>query len=221
MRRVYFVVEGQTEAEFVKEVIAPYFQSAEIYDTRPIIIETSRGNKGGFVNFQHLKKLLVRLIKEEPDVVVTTMVDFFRVPNDLPGYAECIKFNSSSDKIECLQSYLTEDIHRTVNSPLFIPYIQQHEFEALLFSSNAGFEYCFDKEVYYKTGQVIEQFPNPEEINSHPKTAPSKRLLEIIPDYQKVIDGNTIAMEIGIETLLQKCPRFRAWIESLISKAKA
>jgi len=73
----------------------------------------------------------------------------------------------------------------------------------------------------YTIKQVIEQFPNPEEINSHPKTAPSKRLLEIIPDYQKVIDGNTIAMEIGIETLLQKCPRFRAWIESLISKAKA
>lgn len=38
MRRVYFVVEGQTEAEFVKEVIAPYFQSAEIYDTRPKLL---------------------------------------------------------------------------------------------------------------------------------------------------------------------------------------
>ena len=38
----------------------------------------------------------------------------------------------------------------------------------------------------------------PEDINSTPSGAPSKRLAAIKPDYNKVLEGNLIAMEIGI-----------------------
>ncbi len=220
MRRVYFVVEGPTEGEFVREILAPYFQDHGIYDVRAILIETSKGHKGGFVNYAHLKKLVVRLLKEESDVIVTTLMDYFRIPNNLPGYADCMKFVSVSGKIDCLQLKLKENISEAVEWPFFIPYIQQHEFEALLFSSNSGFEYCYEEEVFEKTAQIVVQYLNPEEINDSPTTAPSKRLLGIIPDYQKVVDGNTIALEIGIEPILEKCPRFRQWIETLIPEAQ-
>jgi len=220
MKRVYFVVEGQTEAEFVREVIAPYFQENGIYDVRAILIETSKGHKGGFVNYSHMKKLVVRLLKEEPGVLVTTLVDYFRIPNDLPGYAECMRLVSVSEKIDCLQQGLKSNISEAVEWPFFIPYVQQYEFEALLFSSNKGFECCFEKNVSEKTAQILIQYPNPEEINDSPVTAPSKRLLSIIPDYQKVVDGNTIALEIGIEPILERCPRFRQWIETLITEAQ-
>lgn len=219
MKRVYFVVEGQTEGEFVREIIAPYFRNQGIFDVRALLIETSKGHKGGFVNYGHMKKLVVRLLKEEPDVIVTTLVDYFRIPNDLPGYSDCMKITSVSGKIDCLQQRMEADLTEGLKQPLLIPYIQKYEFEALLFSSNVGFEYCYGKDVSEKTAQVLEHYPNPEEINESPATAPSKRLLNIIPDYQKVVDGNTIALEIGIEPILEKCPRFCQWIETLIDRA--
>lgn len=220
MKRVYFVVEGPTEGEFVREVLGPYFHDQGIYDVRAILIETSKGHKGGFVNYSHMKKLVVRLLKEEPDVIVTTFVDYFRIPNNLPGYEDCIKIISVAGKIDCLEQRLKDDLSRAFDHPRFIPYIQQYEFEALLFSSNSGFEYCYEKAVYEKTAQIIAQYPNPEEINDSPATAPSKRLLSIIPDYEKIVDGNTIALEIGIEPILEKCPNFREWIETLVSEAQ-
>lgn len=220
MKRVYFVVEGQTEGEFVREILGPYFQDQGIYDVRAILIETSKGHKGGFVNYSHMKKLVVRLLKEEPDVVVTTFVDYFRIPNDLPGYDDCMKIVSVAGKIDCLEQRLKDDLSEVSDYPLFIPHIQQYEFEALLFSSNSGFEYCFEKAVAEKTAQIVAQYPNPEEINDSPATAPSKRLLGIIPDYEKVVDGNTIALEIGIDPIMEKCAGFRQWIETLIAEAQ-
>jgi hypothetical protein len=35
--------------------------------------------------------------------------------------------------------------------------------------------------------------------------------------YDKVFEGNLIALEIGIHTILEKCPRFRAWVEKLMT----
>ena len=55
-------------------------------------------------------------------------------------------------------------------------------------------------------------------IQEYKKGAPSKRLLRIVPEYDKVMFGNIIALEIGITTILEKCPRFRAWTETLIRK---
>ena len=55
MKRLYIIVEGQTEQEFVKTLIAPYLQKHEIFEVTPILIRTSKTGRGGFVNYQHLK----------------------------------------------------------------------------------------------------------------------------------------------------------------------
>ena len=55
-------------------------------------------------------------------------------------------------------------------------------------------------------------------IQEYKKGAPSKRILRIVPEYDKVMFGNIIALEIGITTILEKCPRFRAWTETLLRK---
>lgn len=54
MKRLYIVVEGQTEQEFVNSLIAPYLQEFEIYSVIPVLIRTSRSGRGGMVNYQHL-----------------------------------------------------------------------------------------------------------------------------------------------------------------------
>lgn len=212
MKRLFIVVEGQTEEAFIKELVSPYFMQNEIYDIRPVLIQTSKGHKGGFVSYEHLKNDLFRLLKSQgQDVIVTTFVDFFRCPK-LPNQNDIDKLSSNIQKVEAMEKSIYDDI----NDRRFIPYIQLHEFEALLFSSSNGFEMYFEDQIAKEIQGIIDSFDNPEDINSSPETAPSKRLIRIIPYYDKVIYGNIVALEIGLPTILSKCPRFRRWINSLI-----
>ena len=212
MKRLFIVVEGQTEEAFVKELMAPYFIQNGIYDVRPVIIQTSKGHKGGFVNYEHLKNDILRLLKSQgQDVVVTTFVDFFRCP-ELPNQKDIEALPSHIKRVEEMEKSISDDI----NDWRFIPYIQLHEFEALLFSAVNGFEIYFEDQVSNEIQGIIDSFDNPEEINSSPETAPSKRLIRIIPYYDKVIYGNIVALEIGLPTILARCPRFRGWIDCLI-----
>ena len=195
MKRVYIVVEGQTEQEFVNSVISPYLQNFGILNVTPILIRTSRTGRGGMVSYSHLANTIKPLLmSEKSDYIVTTFIDFFRLPHDMPHYGD--------------------DDRR------FFSYIQLHEFEALLFSSNKGFEYYFSEELAAKTASIISSYNNPEDINTSPEGTPSKRLLAIKSDYNKVLEGNLIALEIGIKSILEKCPRFAGWINSIVEKCK-
>jgi hypothetical protein len=59
----------------------------------------------------------------------------------------------------------------------------------------------------------------PEEINESPQTAPSKRIIRYIPDYesQKAQVGPMVAEDIGLTLLREKCPHFGEWITKLES----
>ena len=217
MKRLIIVVEGQTEEEFVKEILAPYLLKQQIFSVTPIKIATSKTAKGGFVNFIHLKNDASKYLKEN-GTIVSMFVDFFRLPNSVPNYNSCINGNIlADDKINCLEIAISNEI----NHPNFVPYIQKHEFESLLFSGNEGFSVLYEEKIYSQTLQIINEHPNPEDINSSPHTAPSKRIIKILPNYEKVVDGNLIALELGIDRILEKCPRFKNWVDTLINKLKA
>lgn len=115
-----------------------------------------------------------------------------------------------------MERCIKEDIADT----RFIPYIQLHEFEALLFSSSKGFQTFFSPEQQESIQTIIHTYDNPEEINTTPEGAPSKRLLTIKEDYDKVLEGNLIALEIGLPEILEKCPRFKAWMDTLVQACK-
>ena len=61
------------------------------------------------------------------------------------------------------------------------------------------------------------EFNSPEEINDSPLTHPSRRVVELVPAYQKPIFGNIAALEIGFDRIRSECPHFRAWLERLES----
>lgn len=111
-------------------------------------------------------------------------------------------------------------IKNDINDWRFYPYIQLHEFEAVLFSSDKGFIKYFDEDNTLELQEIIDKYENPEDINSTPDGAPSKRLLRIVPEYDKVMYGNIIALEIGITTILDRCPRFKKWVNTLINACK-
>ena len=217
MKPLFLLVEGQTEEEFVKEVLRPYLYNRGLIEITPIKISTKAGFKGGFVKYGHLKRDAALLLKQRRDVVVSMFVDYFRLPNDIPGYSECLRIQNIEDRLACLEKKIGNDI----GDGRFLPYIQKYEFEAILFSSNLGFENYYGAQVSNRTIEIIEQYSNPEDINDGPNTSPSNRLKNIVPTYNKVLEGNILALEIGIDTILDKCPKFRGWVDILVAATGA
>ena len=218
MKRIYIVVEGQAEQGFVSNVLSPFFFKNGVLSVTPILIRTSKTGRGGHVNAQHLMRTINGLLSSmKGDIVVSTFVDFFRIPTNMPEYEASMSLGSDSLKADALEVALGKEI----DDIRFLPYIQLHEFEALLFSNNKGFEeYLSDKQAE-KTAAVIHEFVNPEDINSSPETAPSKRILSIDRGYKKVLQGNLIAMDVGIDDMLVKCPRFSSWVSRLLELSKS
>lgn len=218
MKRLYIVVEGQTEQEFVNTMLRPWLNGSEIYDVTPVLIKTSKYGRGGLINSQHLLNTIGGLLNETADnqLVVTTFIDFFRIPTNMPGYKNAMRKPNSVLQVSALE----EALSKAVNDWRFIPYIQRHEFEALVFSSNAGFKKYCDEVQAEKTAAIVDAFRNPEDINSSPETAPSKRLLALIPGYDKIIYGNAFALEIGMDAILKRCPRFASWVQELVRRCQ-
>ena len=97
----------------------------------------------------------------------------------------------------------------------FIPYVQAHEFEALVFVDLDALPPQFpDGEADQAPDRLKQEVgaTAPEEINDGKLTAPSKRLIREIPAYEhmKSIAGPAIAAHIGLEKLRAACPHFDA-----------
>ena len=63
--------------------------------------------------------------------------------------------------------------------------------------------------------RVRDKVETPEHINNNPHTAPSKRILQIHPQYNKVLDGYNIANNIGLQAIRQECKHFDSWVRQL------
>jgi hypothetical protein len=138
--QVNILVEGQTEEMFVKEQLQPYFADHDLTFT-PIIISTKRQRngtkfKGGVSSYGSFKADLQRIINSTPHGLVTTMIDYYGLPTSFPGYAQRVNLPTQKEKVEFLEQELWNDMG---SFPNFIPHIQLHEFETLLFSSKDGF----------------------------------------------------------------------------------
>jgi hypothetical protein len=222
MIRLHAVVEGQTEETFVNTVLAPEFGPRSVFiDSHCVTTgrENSRAYRGGLKKYQHLKTDLTRWMKQDrqPEAWFTTIIDLYALPDDFPGFEDCARRGNPTDRVECLEQRLAEDLaHRQ-----FIPYIQLHEFEALLFSDVSQFEIDFpgNAVAIEQLKQIRKQFSNPEEIDDSPEKAPSKRILKILSDYEKALAGPAIAKRIGLPALRRECPHFNRWIEKIETAA--
>lgn len=222
MKRLDIIVEGPSEREFVSQCLAPYLGRLGVIDeyaVSPIVIRTNMNYRGGMTKYNHLRDNIHKsLSSENRQLIVSMMVDFFRLPTNVPRPNNYDDLSSDYEKANAIQQCIADDI----NDIRFIPYIQLHEFEAFLFADCRGFDYCYgaDSRRLKQLYDIIDQYPNPEDINSSPNGAPSKRILSIINEYEKVLDGNLIILQNGIDSILSKCPRFRAWVELLIQRCK-
>ena len=224
MTRLHITAEGQTEERFVKDCLAWHLAKFNVSaDVR--LVMTSANTKanitcrGGFRRhnaYRMVKEDITRWLKEDkdPDCYFTTMFDYYALPDDFPGFSEAQKLSDKYDQVEAIENALRKDI----SSRRFIPYIQLHEFEALIFADPQALG-----NIYFEHEKGIEQligisrsFGNPELIDDGPQTAPSKRIISLIPEHEanKPI-GAEIVRKIGIARLKERCKHFSSWLQQL------
>lgn len=215
MRKVHILVEGQTEETFIKSIIQTHLYSFNIF-LNPVIITTKKTKsgkkfKGGIISYQKVKNELEKLLKDSSAIAITTMIDYYGLPDDFPGYSSVYNGNCY-EKI----AYLTEKFREDINHPRFLPFITLHEFEAFLFVSPFEIDQRFpDISIINELTKISNNFTSPEEINDGEKTHPSARIKLLINRYKKVVDGIIIAQKIGLEKIRSKCNHFNQWLEQL------
>lgn len=211
--RVNILVEGQTEESFVRELLVPHLANFQVWLT-PRIVETSRGFKGGAVSYGKLSRQVRQWCQHDPSARVTTLFDVYGLPSDFPGIAQWNHTQPPQAQATKLEANLAAEI----GQPNLIPYLQLHEYEALLFSNLSAFKYAAVPEKAIADWQAeLTQFAGPEDVNNSPSTAPSKRLIARWPAYEKSKPqfGVLLAIQIGLPTIRSACPRFNSWLSFL------
>ncbi len=225
MARVLIHVEGQTEEAFVNEVLAAHLYGYGYAKVSARLIGNARqrDRRGGIRSWSAVRKDILRHLKEDADCLSTTMVDFYALPHTgdgaWPGRARAVHL-AFRDRALAVEGALLADIRDEMGAGFetrrFLPYVVMHEFEGLLFSDTTRFAQGIGRaDLVPALAAIREQFASPEEINDSPQTAPSKRVVELVPGYEKPLMGTLAVLEIGLEAIRRECPLFRAWIERL------
>lgn len=215
--RLYITVEGQSERKFADDVLRPHLAAFSIdVKTRVVLTNRKLGKRGGILDFEKIQGDLHRLMREDrhPDARFTTMVDLYALPPEFPGWAEARQKRVPKERVAVL-----EDAFRVnVGDSRFLPYIQLHEFEALLYCDLSQLQQRIaDSERAFTALAREVRGMAPEEINEGATTAPSKRIISHVPIYDrlKVRVGAPAAAAIGLPGLRAKCPHFDEWVSRL------
>ncbi len=217
MNRVVAVVEGVTEQIFIKSVLAPQLAQQGVMLTARLVGKP--GHKGGVGSYDRARRDILAVLRQDTAVFCTTMFDYYGMPFGWPqrDLTPAAPFEKRAFLVEeaILQDIL-QDMGSNFRPRRFIPYIQMHEFEALLFSDPDMLAQTMQQPEMAVTLHNIEaQFESPEMINDHYETAPSKRLEKLFPTYTKVLSGTLAAQRITLSLMRQKCPHFSGWLTKL------
>ncbi len=215
--------EGQTEERFVQKVLRPYLKNYDIATKCRLL-----GERGGMINYIKTKNDLTKFIKEQQrsnkacKQYFSTMFDLYALPNDFPDKETTDKIKDKYDRVKGIEQAFYDDIIK--DYPInFIPYIQLHEIEALLFCDldKLADEFPKSKKEIEKLKNVLcKHNNNPELINDGTQTAPSKRVEKAIEKeyrYNKWMTIENVTTAIGIDLLRERCKHFNDWISRIIN----
>ena len=215
-------VEGKTEEEFVKWLLAPYLGERGFVsvDARIMGGARQRRQRGGVTSWTSFRNELVLQLQSDRDLLHTSMVDFYGMPADgnraWPGRMEAARMPQDRKGQHVAEQMLADLRTARPGEDRFVPFVTMHEFEALLFSDCEAFAHAVAMpELADPLLRIRNQFESPEHINDGRETAPSKRILELHPKYAKVVEGNIAAGEVSLTRMTEECQHFAGWLRRL------
>jgi hypothetical protein len=210
------LVEGQSEEIFVKQTLTPFLAERGVYVQPPVVLWTKRipsggGFRGGVSSWNQIRKNLQPLTHDS-DALVTTLLDFYGLPEDFPGYQDALGAGQPRDRVVALQARFEAEI----GHPRFIPFLALHEFEAWVFCSpEIVAEHFGSANLAAKVRKAVQDAGEPELINHGKETHPKARLLGMGSGYKETSDGPTLMSKIGIPAIRSACPHFSRWLDRI------
>jgi hypothetical protein len=221
--RVCVFVEGSSEEQFFDAVIKPY-----VMDVNPRIELMWSMSVGGVGKLESQKYTKLRRIIEpqictDNSAIYTTMFDYYAFPKDsIPNFTFTHYPNSYNMVVEREMAFrsaiLSESKLASFRDRIeFHPHLMFHEYETLMYCNLDQLVLLRDSTdaKIRKLKSDTMGFENIEFINDSPQTAPSKRIIEVIPSYefQKTSNALSVMKAIGLEDMLDKCQHFKRWID--------
>lgn len=213
MKRLLILVEGQTEERFVSTVLRDHLMARSVFPTSTILVtkfvQTGPRKKGGVSSWNQIQRDLKRLLGDTGAAGVTTLLDYYALPGDVPGMADR-PARPPRERVEHVERAIAAQLpdHR------FRPHLMLHEFEAMLFADISKWQHRFDDAAILGLQRDVAGL-EPEAINETPGGAPSKRIAAHLDHYRKVVHGPLAAADIGLNGIRAACPHFAAWLSWL------
>lgn len=214
---LFVVCEGQVEETFVRNTLAPFLPNVQAV---PKLVGCSGRSKqgGGGSTWGRVERELRLQLKNSGQIWVTTMIDFYQLPKDTPGFDAIAKNpKKPTDTAAHLQNCIAEQI----GDQRLIPFLMVHEFEALLFCNPEVIGSYFDSpQLAKELEQIKNGHESPEHINGGKDTNPAGRLNGLLQKhlphgYAKRSHGPTLADRIGLKCMSAECPHFADWLDRL------
>ena len=218
MKRLFIYVEGLTEEIFVERILRQHLLHHGVKVERPLPAKKDfdpDGPRGGFTNWPAMEADMKDWFAMNPDrpgspAKFTTLLDLYAMPAEVPGYPGRGAATTAAN-VAAIEAAIAVRL----NEPRFHPYLQRHEFEALLLSHPPALARIFPQSAagIANLEAAIAGIP-PEEINHGRTSHPAARIYAAIPNYYALKASNAywVAGEIGLDTIRAKCPRFDAWL---------
>jgi hypothetical protein len=221
VKRLLILVEGPTEERFVKLVVRDHMLSRSVIVVPRILltkrIDSGPNFKGGVTNWNQIKRDLRNLLGDTNAAGITTLIDYYGLPKDVPGMST--RKGSPMARVAHVEKAIADHF----NDRRFRPFLMLHEFEAMLFTNIKKWEHRFDDAAAIARLKNDVAGLEPEDINETPQSAPSKRILRRLKDYEKPLHGPDALKDIGLDAIRDACPHFAAWLtwaESLAADAR-
>jgi hypothetical protein len=215
--RLLMLVEGPSEEAFVKRTLAPWLARRDVYVQGPVVLWTRRlvaggGYRGGASSWTQVRRSLDPLLGDT-DAWVTTLLDFYALPGDVPDVAEHRGHGEPIEQVRAVQA----EMKRAVGErPRFVPFLVLHEFEAWLLADPAAIATHFgEPALAARIDREVAEAGGPEAVNHGHDTHPKARLQRLCPSYKETSDGPTVLGKIGIERIRARCPHFDGWLAQI------
>jgi len=232
--RLIIVVEGPTEANFVRRILAPHLGHFGVVVAPSVVGKAKASDRGlsgsgvrGGYPYADWRRDLRNVLRSDPgrNLRVSTLCDLYGLPDDFPDRDHQPGDANPGSRCARLELAMLRDITGSSDDCgawRLIPYIQNHEFEALVLAASHYLADLFDADDQ-RAGLLtlraeISGIP-PEDINDSPQTSPSHRLRRLIPGYRKAVDGPDAIELAGLHAVRSVCPRFNDWLSRLESLA--
>ena len=203
--------EGQTELNFITQVLRPHLRTFNVFAKSELL----RHGQGGIISWEKLRFAIKSDVgRLQPNEYVTTMIDLYAIGN-YPGVERHV-----GETPYARTKRIEQNMAEGLPNPRFLPYIQVHEFEALVLVDLDYLATQFPDQEADGAAQKLRfdigEMP-PELVNDGVHSAPSKRIISVVPAYakRKAFAGPEIARLIGIYRLKETCTHFNEWVTQL------